>query len=100
MMPAATATSESPESASDVVRQISARVNVKAGACALAHDVPSGTRVDVELKVSAAGKVAKVQVLPRDPLSGDAACCLKSAIRELVTSPSSTGVNARIPLSL
>jgi len=99
-MPAPKAAPEPSKSATGLMREVSERANVKARACALAHDVPSGTRVDLEVKVSAAGKVTKVRVQPRDPLSSDATRCLKAAVGKIVVSPSATGVGGRIPLSL
>ncbi len=82
------------------MQEVSGRVNVKARGCALVHDVPSGTKVDVELTVSSAGKVTKVRLLPHDSLSSDASRCLNNAVRKLVVSPSAAGVRGRIPVSL
>lgn len=99
-MPAAKARRDPSDSAAELMQQVSARANVKARGCALAHDIPSGTRVDLQVKVSTAGKVTRVRVQPREPLSADATRCLKAAVGKIVVSPSATGVDGRIPLSL
>ena len=99
-MPASKSAPKASQSAEKLMKEVSGRVKSKARGCALVHDIPSGTHVEIELKVSATGKVTKVRVIPRDPISGDATRCLNTAIRKLVVSPSSSGVNGRIPLSL
>lgn len=99
-MPGSKTTPKTSKSAETLMQEVSGRVNVKARGCALVHDVPSGTKVDVELTVSSAGKVTKVRLLPRDSLSSDASRCLNNAIRKLVVSPSAAGVRGRIPVSL
>lgn len=99
-MRASQAPSAPAESAEDVMEEAAGLVNFKARGCAVAHDVPSGTRVDLELKISAKGRVTKVQVLPRDPLSSDATRCLRTAIGKTVFTPSAEGGNGRISLSL
>ncbi len=89
-----------PVPASAVIREEMGTIRTKARACGVAHDVESGTRVELSLKISPSGAVKSVTVVDPKKLPADAQRCLKTAIGKIEFPRSDEGVHGRIAIML
>ncbi|MEM6293382.1 MAG: hypothetical protein AAGA54_19070 [Myxococcota bacterium] len=81
-----------------VLRASAMAVSARVRACGVAHDVKSGTRVELALTIDADGTATAVDVEAKGPISGDAVRCVRTSIGALKFGTSASGVSGRLPV--
>jgi hypothetical protein len=91
---------DAAEPSGDVVTDALPEIRRRARACGLVHDIESGTRLTLIVRVSAAGRAKTVRVLPEDAVDAGARRCLVSMIKKVEFRSAPSGSSARLSITL